>query len=136
MVQSPWSKKACSGNIVFLVLAPLLLSHVVFFYYNGKKFCLRRGEEHRQLKLSQLKRTDNHTFIRKTVQKTGLEQLPKYVWAARSFHCLLLLKLASAVMCTFWIFILRRCHVKPLQRTTSIFVRFQRCQMTQLLHVH
>ncbi len=27
------------------------------FYYNGKNFCLRGGEEHRGLKLSQLKRT-------------------------------------------------------------------------------
>ena len=27
------------------------------FFYNGKNFCLRGGEEHRNVKLSQLKRT-------------------------------------------------------------------------------
>ena len=34
---------------------PLSLLHAVF-YYNGKNFCLRGGIEHRELKLSQLRR--------------------------------------------------------------------------------
>ena len=33
---------------------PLSLFCAVFFY-NGKKFCLRGGEEHRSLKISQFK---------------------------------------------------------------------------------
>lgn len=36
--------------------SPASLLHAVFFY-NGKNFCLRGGEEHRSLKLSQFKRT-------------------------------------------------------------------------------
>ena len=36
--------------------SPLTLLRAVFFY-NSKNFCLRGGEEHRNLKLSQLKRT-------------------------------------------------------------------------------
>ena len=36
------------------VSSPLALRSV--FYYNGKVFCLRGGDEHRQLKFSQLKR--------------------------------------------------------------------------------
>lgn len=38
--------------------SPASLLQAVFFY-NGKNFCLRGGEEHRSLKLSQFRRTQN-----------------------------------------------------------------------------
>ena len=42
--------------------SPLTLLWAVFFY-NGKNFCLWGGEEHRNLKLSQLKRTEKGYII-------------------------------------------------------------------------
>uniref|UniRef100_A0A1X7T9L7 Uncharacterized protein n=1 Tax=Amphimedon queenslandica TaxID=400682 RepID=A0A1X7T9L7_AMPQE len=43
---------------VLNVTSPLGLLRAVF-YYNGKCFCLRGGEEHRQLKISQFQRLQN-----------------------------------------------------------------------------
>ena len=35
----------------------------LFFFYNGKNFCLRGGEEHRSLKLSQFTKTQNGYIV-------------------------------------------------------------------------
>ena len=40
------------------------------FYIIGKSFCLRGGQEHRDLKLSQLKRMDDHYMYYENVSKT------------------------------------------------------------------
>ena len=56
---------------------PLTLFRAVFFY-NGKNFCLRGGEEHRNLKLSQLKRTGEGYIYTENASKNragGLSQL-------------------------------------------------------------
>ena len=56
---------------------PLALFRAVFFY-NGKLFCLRGGEEHRNLKLSQLKRTGEGYIYTENASKNragGLSQL-------------------------------------------------------------
>ena len=56
---------------------PLSLQHAVF-YYNGKNFCLRGGNEHRYLKLSQLKREVNGYRYTENSSKNragGLSQL-------------------------------------------------------------
>ena len=48
------------------------------FFYNGKKMCWRRGEEHRNLKLCQLKRTGKGYIYTKNASKNragGLSQL-------------------------------------------------------------
>ena len=47
---------------------PLALLRSVF-YYNGKVFCLRGGDEHRQLKLSQLKRVSKGYIYTENVSK-------------------------------------------------------------------
>ena len=57
--------------------SPLTLLRAVF-YYNGKNFCLRGGEEHRNLKLSQLKRTQKgYTYTEKSSKNRqgGVSQL-------------------------------------------------------------
>ena len=57
--------------------APRALLRAIFFY-NGKNFCLRGGEEHRQLRLSQLKRTqDGYTYTENASKNRagGLAQL-------------------------------------------------------------
>ena len=43
---------------VLNVDTPSRLFNCVFYYYNGKNFCLLGGEEHRSLKLSQIKREE------------------------------------------------------------------------------
>ena len=57
--------------------SPEALLRAVFFY-NGKNFCLRGGEEHRNLRLSQLKRTQNGYIYTENASKNrqgGLGQL-------------------------------------------------------------
>ena len=57
--------------------SPEALLRAVFFY-NGKNFCLRDGEEHRNLRLSQLKRTQNGYIYTENASKNrqgGLGQL-------------------------------------------------------------
>ena len=66
-----------SKPCVLGVKTPTSLLHAVFFY-NGKNFCLRGGEEHRSLKLSQLKRTDTGYIYTENASKScsgGLAQL-------------------------------------------------------------
>ena len=56
---------------------PLSLLHAVF-YYNGKNFCLRGGIEHRELKLSQLRREkDGYRYTEHALKNRsgGLAQL-------------------------------------------------------------
>ena len=55
---------------------PLGLLRAVFFY-NGKCFCLRGGQEHRDLKLSQLKKPDRYIYIENSSKnrKGGLQEL-------------------------------------------------------------
>ena len=53
---------------------PLALFRAVFFY-NGKLFCLRGGEEHRNLKLSQLKRTGEGYIYTENASKNSLRAL-------------------------------------------------------------
>ena len=43
------------------------------FYCNGKNFCLRGGQEHRELKLSQFRRADDHYYMRRILQRTDKE---------------------------------------------------------------
>jgi len=52
---------------------PTGLLHAVFFW-NGKNFCLRGGEEHRNLKLSQMKRQ---------VTNVGGKMISSYVYEAK-----------------------------------------------------
>ena len=57
--------------------SPTSLLRAVFFY-NGKNFCLRGGEEHRNLKLSLLKRTENGYMYTENASKNrqgGISQL-------------------------------------------------------------
>ena len=57
--------------------SPTALLRAVFFY-NGKNFCLRGGDEHRSLKLSQFKRTQNGYIYTENASKNrqgGLGQL-------------------------------------------------------------
>ena len=80
------------------------------FYLNGKNFCLRRGEEHRKLKVSQLQR---------------LSQPDRYPYhencskdrAGRSFPstALALLTIKDA-MSTYWTFICQSYRQQLLQR--------------------
>ena len=56
---------------------PLSLQRAIFFY-NGKNFCLRGGEEHRSLKLSQFTRNEDCYIYTENVSKNragGLAQL-------------------------------------------------------------
>ena len=48
--------------------SPISLLRAVF-YYNGKNFCLRGGEEHRNLKLSQFRRTEKGYIYTKNSSK-------------------------------------------------------------------
>ena len=62
---------------VMVTGSPASLLRAVLFY-NGKSFCLRRGEECRSLKLSQLKRTEKGYFYTENVSKNrqgGVSQL-------------------------------------------------------------
>ena len=56
---------------------PVSLLQAVF-YYNGKIFCLRGGEEHRNLKVSQFRRTEKGYTYTETSSKNcqgGMSQL-------------------------------------------------------------
>ena len=52
-------RRTSSGPLVRCLWKHLKVSYLQFFYLNGKNFCLRGGVEHRQLKLSQIKRVDD-----------------------------------------------------------------------------
>ena len=53
-------KKPFFGRKVFFVVAHLERFSGLFFYLNGINICLGGGQQHRQLKLSQLQRGKNY----------------------------------------------------------------------------
>ena len=61
---------------VFNLETPTGLLHATF-YCCGKCFCLRRGQEHRNLALSQLKRKQNGMSTPRTARKINKEVLSK-----------------------------------------------------------
>ena len=85
---------------------PLALQRAVF-YYNGKNFCLRGGVEHRELKLSQLRRNSRGYTYTENVSKNrtgGISQfrldnksvfIPAVPEAGDRCHCSLLDKYIS-----------------------------------------
>ena len=54
----PFTKEISFGNKGSWVQG-LLPCYELYFFYNGKNFCLRGGKEHRSLKLSQFTKTQN-----------------------------------------------------------------------------
>ena len=58
------------------------------FYLNGKNFCLRGGEEHCHLAISQIVRQQLpiNMFTQKQDQKTGKAHLPVSIFQPKSFQ--------------------------------------------------
>ena len=71
---------------------PTSLQNAVF-YTIGKMFCLRGGQEHRSLKLSQLgQKSQIAIYITKTLPKITMAPSNNFVLSQKSFHFMLYLK--------------------------------------------
>ena len=94
---------------------PVSLLRAVF-YYNGKIFCLRGGEEHRNLKVSQFRRTEKGYTYTETSSKNcqgGMSQLKLKKNALRLWK---IRKLETAATANYWMHISVNCSKKPKPR--------------------
>ena len=91
---------------VLVTSTPRSLFNTVFFY-NGKNFCLRGGEEHRQLHLSQLKRfsdSDLHVYYENcSKNRAGTFRQKRIKWYQYTVLCVEISK--------------ERCHVHLFSRS-------------------
>ena len=80
-------------------VSPKGLLRCVFFYV-GKSFCLRGGEEHRCLTLSQftrLHKPDRYVYSEKSSKNIGKEAYIKPKWITKQLQLLPILRLKNAV---------------------------------------
>ena len=59
------------------------------FYTKGKSFCLRKNQEQRGLKISQLKRLEDHYVCYENFQRTAMVAFENSMSRARLLHCIL-----------------------------------------------
>ena len=101
---------------------PTSLLRAVFFS-NGKKIYLRSGNEHRNLWLSQLKRTENGYMYTKNASKNHSGGLAQLHVKNKSMK---ILKVEIAVTAVSWIFTSVNFHQKLLKRIYFMFPRWKR----------
>ncbi len=107
-----WAKKILGDH------TPLALVRGVFFL-NGKNFCLRGGKEHRELKLSQLVKCDDHYKYVENGSKSFRGGVGDLRRENKLFDSILALKLVLLVMYIYWICILANCLKQLKTKITS-----------------
>ena len=105
---------------------PRALQNAVF-YYNGINFCLHGGDEHRQLKISQLECVHNPDgfLYHEYVSKNNSVHSGRITFLKRKYPFMLVLKLEIGVTFICSLCIWRSCLQKHVRRISSIVVHWR-----------